>query len=268
MGKPEQAAAAFVKYLEHVPKTEARHTARSAAVVSFVPYQAAFEKLIELRPDDTHLVVCRGRDHLARGRYTDAAADYRRIIATRPASEDWVEAGEAYLLSGDAAGYRDLCQALIGKAGEKLEPFDYFVLARCGGLSPSSEVAPSRLIDCAKKALDSGSAPWYQHALGLAHYRAGAFEHAIEQLEQSNASGWGDEAKSQNWLVLAMAHARAGRPEQARQCLERARSIARKAVPKEPGQPGRAYPVDWGEIQVLLREAELVVEGKRVEPSH
>src|SRR5215831_6549752 len=225
-------------------------SARSAAVIDLVPFKAAFNKLIELRPDDTHLVVCRGRYHLIRGQYAEAAADYRRVISMRPLSEDWLEACEAYLLSGDPAGYRNLCQALIGKAGEKLEPFDYFVLARCGGLSPASEVAPSRLIDCAKKALESGTAPWYLHALGLAHYRAGEFEEAIKQLEQSNASGWSDEAKSQNWLVLAMAHARAGRPDPAHECLERARVIARKAAPRSPGQPARPYAVDWGEIQV------------------
>jgi serine/threonine protein kinase/tetratricopeptide (TPR) repeat protein len=268
LGTPEQAAAAFDKHLDRLPKDERWMSTRSAAVINLVPFKAAFDKLIELRPDDTHLVVCRGRYHLIRGQYAEAAADYRRVISMRPVSEDWLEACEAYLLSSDAAGYRNLCQALVGKAGEKLEPFDYFVLARCGGLSPASEVAPSRLIDCAKKALESGTAPWYLHALGLAYYRAGEFEDAIKPLEQSNAAGWADEAKAQNWLVLAMAHARASRPDTAHQCLERARAIARKAAPGSPGQPARAYAVDWGEIQVLLREAESVVEGKRVEPSH
>jgi hypothetical protein len=99
----------------------------------------------------------------------------------------------------------------------------------------------------------------------LAHYRAGEFEQAIGQLEQSNATGWSDEAKAQNWLVLAMAHARAGRPDTAHQCLERAKASARKAAPNSPGQPAHAYAGDWGEFQVLLREAESVVNGRRVE---
>jgi hypothetical protein len=54
-------------------------SAASAAVFDMVPSKPAFDKLIELRPADTHLTVCLARHHFLRGRFTKAAADYRRV---------------------------------------------------------------------------------------------------------------------------------------------------------------------------------------------
>src|SRR5262249_43939857 len=184
----------------------------SAAVIDLVPFQAAFDKLIELRPKDTHLIVCRARDHLRYGRNKEAAADYRRVIRERPAGEDWFEACEACLLTGDEASYRDLCQGLIAKAGDKPDAFICFVLARTGSLSAASGVDPARLIGWAKQALESSRPAWYPHALGLAHYRAGNYQEAINQLEQSKATPWSDLANGQNWLVLAIAPAQSAPP--------------------------------------------------------
>jgi tetratricopeptide (TPR) repeat protein len=268
LGTPEQAAAAFAKHIDRLPKDGGWLSARSAAVFDLIPLQAAFGKLIELRPKDAHLIVCRARDHFRRGRFIEAAADYRRVIHERPVSEDWLEACEVSLLTGDGAGYRELCRALIEKAGDKAAAFDCFVLARCCGLSPSSGIEPARLIGWANQALESGRPPWFLHALGLAHYRAGDYEAAINALEQSNGTGWADQGKGQNWLVLAMARAKAGHQEEARQCLKRGRECTKKAAPPGPGQPTAVYSGDWGALQILLAEAEKVVEGQRAKDSN
>lgn len=265
-GKAEQAAAELAKRLDRLPKDERWMAPRSTAVFEMLPMQAAFDKLIELRPDDTHLVVCRARDHLRRGRYKEAAADYRRVIHRRPVSEDWLEACESYLLIGDTAGYRELCKALIELAGDNPDPFACFVLARCGGLSAASGVSPARLIGWAKQAVESGPTSYYLHALGLAHYRAGELDEAIKQLKRSNAAGWNDTARGQNWLVLAMAHAKAGQPDEAKECLKTGRQRIASATP--PDQPNAAYAGDWGALQSFLAEAEAVVEGKRAKDSN
>jgi serine/threonine protein kinase/Flp pilus assembly protein TadD len=259
LGGPEQAAEAFAKQLDRLPKDERWFSARSASVIDLVPFKASFNKLIEMRPADTHLIVCRARDHFRRGRFAEAAVDYRRVIHERPVSEDWLEACEICLLTGDDVGYRELCRALIKKAGDKPAAFDCFVLARCCGLSRSSGIEPARLIGWANQALESGRPPWYLHSLGLAHHRAGDYEAAIIALEQSNGAGWADQGKGQNWLVLAMAHAKAGRPDEARQCLERGRERTKRAAPPAPGQPADDYSGDWGALQILLAEAEKVV---------
>jgi serine/threonine protein kinase/tetratricopeptide (TPR) repeat protein len=267
LGSPEQAAAAYANHIDRLPKDERWASARSAVVFDLIPFQTAFDKLIELRPKDTHLIVCRARDHLRHGRNKEAAADYRRVIRERPVSEDWLEACEAYVLTGDESGYRELCQALIEKAGDKPDPFTCFVLARCSSLSGTSGLEPARLIAWAKQALEGSRPAWYLHALGLARYRAGDFEAAIKQLEQSNGTAWTDIAKGQNWLVLAMAHAKAGRPDDARRCLEEGRQRTKKAAPPAPGKPTPVYSGDWGALQILLAEAEALVEGKRANDS-
>jgi tetratricopeptide (TPR) repeat protein len=262
LGTPEQAADAFAKYIDRLPKDERWMSARSLAILELVHFKAAFDKLIEERPKDTHLIVCRARDHFRRGRFAEAAADYHRVIHECPVSEDWLEACEVSLLTGDDAGYRELCRALIEKAGDKPAAFDCFVLARCCGLSPSSGIEPARLIGWTNQALESEKLPWYLHALGLANYRAGDYEAAINALEQSNGTRWAEFGKGQNWLVLAMAHAKAGRPDEARECLERGRECTKKAAPPKPGEPTPAYSGDWGALQILLAEAEAVVEHK------
>jgi hypothetical protein len=86
---------------------------------------------------------------------------------------------------------------LIEKAGEKPTLFDSFVLARCCGLSLASNVEPARLKGWANQALESDRSGWYLHALGMAHYRAGDYDEAINALEQSNGTVWADSGKGQ-----------------------------------------------------------------------
>jgi tetratricopeptide (TPR) repeat protein len=262
LGSPEQAATAFAKSLNRLPKNENWRSPRSAAVLDLVRFKAAFDKLIEGRPKDTHLIVCRARDHFRHGRFAEAKADYLLVIHERPDSEDWMHACESCLLSGDKAAYRDLCRDWIEKAAEIPALIDSFALSRTCGLSTTSGVEPARLIDWAKRALESSRQAWFLHALGLAHYRAGDFEAAIKDLEQSNGADWDDLAKGQNWLVLAMAHAKAGRSDDARRCMEEGRKRTQAAAPPDAGKPAPLYFGDWGALQILLAEAEKVVESK------
>jgi tetratricopeptide (TPR) repeat protein len=263
LGNPEQAAAVFARHLDRLPKDERWMSARSAAVFDLIPNKAAFDKLIELRPKDTHLIVCRGRDHFRHGRFTEAKADYLRAIQERPVSEDWLEACEICLLTGDEAGYRRLCHALIAKAGDQPTPFGAFVLARSGGLSLASGVEPARLVAWANQALESGRPAYFEYAAGLANYRAGDMQTAINHLDQSNNGGWSEDAKGQNWLALAMAHAKAGQLEEARRCLKEGRKRLKLAAPPGADKPIPGYCGDWGALQILLAEAETVVEGKQ-----
>jgi tetratricopeptide (TPR) repeat protein len=60
----------------------------------------------------------------------------------------------------------------------------------------------------------------YWTTLGIAHYRAGAWQSAIDAF--AKAVGMGDGGDAQNWLFLAMAHAQHGEKKVARAWYERA----------------------------------------------
>jgi hypothetical protein len=65
-------------------------------------------------------------------------------------------------------------------------------------------VAPERLVKWATAGVERLADAASLHVLGLSLFRSGRYAEAIETLQQSNAGrGWSQQAKSQNWLVLA-----------------------------------------------------------------
>ena len=66
--------------------------------------------------------------------------------------------------------------------------------------------------------------PWMQYVLGLAYYRTGEFDRAIQSLEQSIKVDGGWTGSPLNWPVLAMAHHRLGHEREARAWLGKART--------------------------------------------
>jgi tetratricopeptide (TPR) repeat protein len=233
-------------------------------LVGLASWKEAYQKLVELRPKHLHLIICRGRDHLLRSQWKEAAADYLKVIHDRPITDEWLEAAAALLMSGDEAGYRGLLRNLERKIVLTNPPhFADFVLARCAALTSKSGIEPAALIPWAKNAVGDEKNPWYVHALGLAHLRAGQFDEAIKRFQESNAGNWEDGGRSQNWLGMALAHAKAGRLDEARRSLDKAKSLIKLTLPQAPGlRPGILGP-DWGAYQVLLRETEELLAEKK-----
>ena len=80
-------------------------------------------------------------------------------------------------------------------------------MARAFAAGPAT-LRPSHVVESATYALKAGAEPWYQLALGLAQYRAGKYEQAIESLTKSNNSNWGCGAKARSgspwrWHIIA-----------------------------------------------------------------
>ncbi|MFL5243870.1 MAG: hypothetical protein ACJ8FY_17345 [Gemmataceae bacterium] len=188
------------------------------------------------------------------------------MIHDRPITDEWLEAAAALVMSGDEAGYRDLLANLERKIKETHPPhFADFVLARCAGLTVKSGFEPVALIQWAQKAVGDARNPWYLHALGLAHLRAGQIGEAIKRFQESNEADWDDNGRNQNWLGMTMAHAKGGRTDEARHCLEKAKSLMKPALPEAPGLRARVSGPDWAGYNVLLREAEQLVSEKRLQ---
>jgi tetratricopeptide (TPR) repeat protein len=161
------------------------------------------------------------------------------------------------LMLGETEGYQQFCRELVARPGQPEDDYAAVVMARVCAVGVSNAVEPERLVEWAANGVDRLSDAARLHVLGLVLYRAGRYEQAIETLQQSNnGRGWSQTAKSQNWLVLAMARFRLGDADEARHCLETARRFMAPARPKNSEEQGLLAAPDWIELKVLLGEAE------------
>jgi tetratricopeptide (TPR) repeat protein len=101
---------------------------------------------------------------------------------------------------------------------------------------------------------------WPRFVLGLAYYRAGRFEQAIQQLSKPPVYCWAN-------VVLAMAHHRLGHVEEARRWLAKADewydNATRDVLDAPLFSPSRPWGNWWGwaEFQILHHEAKGLIEG-------
>ena len=99
-------------------------------------------------------------------------------------------------------------------------------------------IDPLRLVQWATRSVEANPDVAWFHALGLAEYRARHYEAAIDKAQKSNSLNWDPIAKSQNWLVLAMAHHHLGHNDEARQCLDTARKLIDNCAAQEIRRAG------------------------------
>jgi tetratricopeptide (TPR) repeat protein len=191
--------------------------------------------------------------------FNDRAIDAANFVAA--IADEFLYACRLLLL-GETNQYEQFCRELVARPGQPADDCGATALARVCVVGASNAVAPERLVNWATIGVNRRTDAARLHVLGLAYYRAGRYQRAIETLQQSNAGhGWSSLAKSQNWLVLAMARFHVGEADEARHCLETARSLIAQARPKNSDEPCLQVSPDWIEINVLLREAETLLRA-------
>jgi tetratricopeptide (TPR) repeat protein len=121
-----------------------------------------------------------------------------------------------------------------------------------------SPVDPAQAVQWAKQAVAGDQLPWYFHALGLAQYRAGQFDEALQSFSRANVEAW--PSRDLNWFGLALVHHHLDHPDEAQQCLGKGVQWLERHGPPGPGQPANIHPMDWLEAHVLRREAEDVLK--------
>jgi tetratricopeptide (TPR) repeat protein len=226
-------------------------------------WDEVFNRVVKLRPEESTLWIGRGQYHILRSQWTQASADFAKVIHARPASYD--EANEysfALLLLEQSEAYRQFCKELIDRGSDPQSVADAFQMARTFAAGKQDAVDPSRVVEWAQRGIDfSPNGGWVWHVFGLARYRAGQYEAATKSLERSNDL-WRDPEKALNWLVLAMVHQRLGHSDDAHKCLETGRSLIEKVQPHKPDEPvvredgSSLPPPDWVEMNALLRETD------------
>jgi WD40 repeat protein/tetratricopeptide (TPR) repeat protein len=249
------AADAFDRALSLVPIELSQHSARSRFCNELAHWPKTLDRLLELRPHDSQLWVARARYRARQSKWDAAVADYRRTDQDRPVSEEFLEQACALLIVGDQAGYRDLCRRLAERAGANPDPFTAFVLARTCSAGPDALADPQRAVHWGEQAVSSVANPpgWYLHALGMACFRAGQPERALQVLTRP----W----HPMNSLALAMIHHRLGHAVPARGHWNNALFWLRTQQPASPDEPVAALANDWLEFHALRLEAERVLNA-------
>ncbi len=168
----------------------------------------------------------------------------------------------ALVLGGDRDGYRRACAATL-EWFVRYQGQDITEAARAClvGLDAVDDISLPR--GWVEAALTRGpTTPWLLYYRGLADFRAGLYERAVEHLRESVKVGGGWAAAPVNYPVMAMSHLRLGNREEARRWLEEAH--VRRDDPARGLKPGEAIPTSavWWcrvEFRLLLREADAMI---------
>src|SRR5262249_6298810 len=156
---------------------------------------------------------------------------------------------EALKVVGDAAGVNDGMAWFLATC----------TVAKFHDPARAVRLAEKALMVAAKDPLLAANEGDIRNTLGVAHYRAGNWQAAVEALEQSRKLRRGGDAV--DWLFLAMAHQKLGRPDDARKCYAQAVQWLednRQALAADPTQAALAE-----ELGRFRREAEETLGQKK-----
>ena len=235
---------------------------------------AAYNEALRRKPDllaptilnnlQWDFVAChdpKARDPQRAVELIDQTLAQNQTVAQNPNPEAIAGWAPLLLLADHTDTYRQLCARVIGKIGDTKDPRTAYLVARICALAPDAVPDPTKLVEIAERAVQAEPVPHHHHTLGLAHYRAGQFDKAIEQLQKSSEGNW--RANAANWLVLAMAHQRLGHADEARHWFDKAvQWIDNSGLesPRNSVDPLRSlHPHDSVACMVLRREAETLL---------
>jgi WD40 repeat protein len=208
--------------------------------------------------------LAQARDYICLSQWDKAAAEYAKAdLLAQPLRDDAFAYAGLFLIRGDSEGYQRFCQDMIQRVPptEAPSPYEAYVLARSCALARKSPVDPARAVQWANQAFTAAPHPWRLHTLGLAQYRAGQFDQALQSFTKADVKAWTD--REVTGFGLALVHHRLGHPEEARRCLDKGIQWLERVGPPGPEQPAKLLPQDWLEAQLLRREAEETLKIKQ-----
>jgi WD40 repeat protein/tetratricopeptide (TPR) repeat protein len=217
---------------------------------------------VRLQPDNGYWRLHLGMAYASFGQWDKAAAEYAKTdLLAGPLSEATFDYACLFLIRGDSEGYNRFCQCMIQRAAQTEDPYEEYILARICAMARKSPVDPARAVQWANQAVASKHNPWDFHALGLAQYRAGQFDQALQSFTKADDKAWA--LRELNWFGLALVHHRLGHPDEARQCLDKGIQWLEREGPPGPERPAKLPPQVWLEAQLLRHEAKEMLKTKR-----
>jgi serine/threonine protein kinase len=240
--------------------------------------QLALTRAARLRSDNAVVWSELSELHTRLGLWDAAAGDYAREFDLHEpdSTTRWYQHALLRLAQDDVAGYLNVRRRMQAHFRGTVNPFFMIELVRTSGLCPAVDPEIEKIVRLAEELLPYYSSEWYfRYVSGMAYYRAGRYDDAVEKLRDSLMAGENLPTRALSFPVLAMAHHRRGHASEARQALAEADAeIERwtRDVYENPGVghwinhlgAGAQRPVawwDWVEFRLLHREAKLLIEA-------
>lgn len=180
----------------------------------------AYRKVIELDPKYSPAYQPLRAALMDQGKLEEARAAWGKFLESDPSDHDaWYGYAELCLFLGNENAYRHNRKALLKRFGGTTNPVVAERTARACLLLPVSGEELEQAVALADLALTLGQShqyyPFFMAAKGLAEYRLGHFESALDWNKKAGAKG----AWVPTHLVNAMAHSELGHTEQSRRSL-------------------------------------------------
>jgi WD40 repeat protein/serine/threonine protein kinase/tetratricopeptide (TPR) repeat protein len=211
------------------------------------------------RPGEAAVLFQRAFLHARLRHWKEAAADYDRGLALDPGDhEQWYMSGFLCLQVGDPDGYRRHCRELLRRFGDTQDPMIAERTAKLCLLRPEAggDLGPAlRLADRAVDGTERNTIyPHYQAVKGFADCRAGRYEQSLDWLKKAEEHLSHPIFKAEALLYQSLALHALHRGDEARQVLDRARSVLDGEAGTQGDLDGLWF--DWIMAQVLRRDAE------------
>jgi serine/threonine protein kinase/WD40 repeat protein len=190
----------------------------------------------------------------SQGRYAQAVEAYGTVIAADAATPA-IRFRQALvsLAMGRVEDYRRACQAMIERFGEEVPPRMANLMAWTLVLGPDTMPDPQVALRLARRGVAAWPDSIRLNTLGGALFRAGQGSEAVRVLLQA-VEEQGGGGTPFDWVLLALASAQQGQPEEARRWLDRVR-----AWEASPSRHLVRDDASWSQklqLQVLRAEAE------------
>jgi WD40 repeat protein/tetratricopeptide (TPR) repeat protein len=227
-----QVVACFDRLIEAVPSSGKYHDGRAWAYFRLQNWERAvadYTRAIDLGADKDLgqrawvLWYNRGSAQASLGQWDKAAADFAASAQRKPApAHALFLLGVVRLQQGDDKGYRQACADLLDQFGKTGDAGEANTVAWACAVTPDAVADYERPVALARLAVRAAAKNYNTlNTLGTILYRAGKDEEAIETLAEAlQAHGKG--GAPVDWLILALAHQRSGRPEQGRRWFDKA----------------------------------------------
>jgi eukaryotic-like serine/threonine-protein kinase len=233
---------------------------------------ADFTRATQLAPDDETIWFDCGAGLADAGRWEQALPYFSRFADRgRGTDAQWRSITALSLYLNDREAYRSRCQKMLELFGRSADPSFVSQLLIWGPMAGDSGVDPQGLLRQADRCLagNENHTGYYLmvQAKGIAEYRAGRMEQALEWLRKAESlltaeREFEDANKVVNFFFLGMAYQRLGRAEEAKPKYQQGlRHMEKVFGGLDQYQPGKGEWFDWTWCQVVRREAEAVLSG-------